>query len=119
MINFNSTTPIYLQFVKLIKYNIISGKLEPGSKMESVRGYAEIYKINPNTVQKGFVELEEEGIVESNRTMGRNVTTNLELIKKLREEALNEVIDEAILNLTNLAFSKQEILSSFEGKLKE
>ena len=52
--NFSNETPIYLQIVEIIIYDIISGILKPGDKLLSVRDYSALFKANPNTIQKAL-----------------------------------------------------------------
>jgi GntR family transcriptional regulator len=55
---FNDNTPIYLQIVEKIKADIVAGKLKGGDKLPSVREIAESFNVNPNTVQRVYMELE-------------------------------------------------------------
>ena len=58
MIKFNENTPIYLQIVERLKADIVAGKLKGGDKLPSVREIAESFRVNPNTVQRVYMELE-------------------------------------------------------------
>ena len=53
---FDDNTPIYIQLVEQLKIHIISGRLNAGDKLPSVRELALQIKVNPNTVQKAMVE---------------------------------------------------------------
>ena len=77
---FQSNTPIYLQLIDMIKLQIISGQLQPGEKLPSVRDLAMQYGVNPNTMQKALSELEWEKLVYTVRTTGRYVTEDADLI---------------------------------------
>ena len=61
----NTTEPVYLQIVSFVKRQIFTGEAEKGESLPSRREVAAILKINPNTVQKAFRLMEEEGIVET------------------------------------------------------
>lgn len=63
MFQLDSKSPksIYEQVVDNIKALIITGAMEEGSKLPSVRELSHLLTINPNTVQKAFRELEREG----------------------------------------------------------
>ena len=67
----------------MIKVDIISGQLKSGERLPSVRDLALQNKVNPNTMQKALVELEDEGLVYTERTNGKFVTENKELIEKI------------------------------------
>ena len=70
MYKFVSGIPIYLQIVKEIKSEMISGRLKGGDKLPSVREIAAQYQVNPNTVQRVFLELDKQGLTYSERGIG-------------------------------------------------
>ena len=74
---FNNEQPIYIQLVEQLKIKIISGKLPSGERLPSVRELALMTKVNPNTMQKALAELEETGLIYTERTNGKFVTTDL------------------------------------------
>ncbi|MCI5679729.1 MAG: GntR family transcriptional regulator [Bacteroidales bacterium] len=59
----NPSEPVYLQIVSFVKRQIFIGIVEQGESLPSRREMAALLKINPNTVQKAFRLLEEEGLV--------------------------------------------------------
>ena len=59
----NTAEPVYVQIVSFVKRQIFTGAAEKGESLPSRRELAAILKINPNTVQKAFRLMEEEGIV--------------------------------------------------------
>ncbi|PKM65003.1 MAG: GntR family transcriptional regulator, partial [Firmicutes bacterium HGW-Firmicutes-19] len=85
---FESTKPIYLQIMDLIKKEIATGKLPPGSQMASFRELAMQYQVNPNTVQRALSELEREGLVKSDRTIGRFINDQGEMVKTLKNQMI-------------------------------
>lgn len=78
--------PIYAQLVERIQKEIVSGKYQPGEKLPSVRDLAAVAAVNPNTMQKAFAELERSGLIVTQRTSGRTVTEDTELIGNTREQ---------------------------------
>ena len=80
--------PIYIQLVEQLKIYIISGEIKPGERLSSVRDLALQTKVNPNTMQKALVELEELSLVYTERTNGKYVTTDTSLIDKYKERLL-------------------------------
>ena len=83
---FNNSVPIYLQIVSEIKKQIVSGKLIPGERITSVRELALTYKVNPNTMQKALIELEENGLIKTERTNGKFVTEDENIINKIKND---------------------------------
>lgn len=79
---FDNDRPIYIQLVEQIKIYIISGKIELGSRLLSVRDLALQLQVNPNTVQKALTELEESKLIYTERTNGKFVTNDKKLVEK-------------------------------------
>lgn len=77
---FDNKTPIYMQLVEKIRVEIVSGKLKKGERLLSVRELALEFKVNPNTMQKALMDLEEEGLIYTQRTNGKFVTENEDTI---------------------------------------
>ena len=114
-----SDRPIYTQLLDYIKIGIISGKYLPGDKLPSVRDLAEEAAVNPNTMQKALVELERLGMVFTQRTNGRYITEDVDMIKNLKESIAREHIAEFFEAMKKLGFSKAEILQILEKEGKE
>jgi GntR family transcriptional regulator len=102
--------PIYLQIMAYVKKQIITGRLGPGSKIESVRDMAAELQINPNTIQRALQELERETIVETRRGMGRYVTSEESIIMALKKEMAGELLDRFVLGMKELGFEDRDIL---------
>ncbi len=118
--DFNSSVPIYLQLMNDIKLQIVSGQLQPGEKLASVRDLAMHYEVNPNTMQKALSELERENLVFSQRTSGRFVTIETDRIQSLRQKMANEHLDALVKALSSMGYSNNEIIelikTFLEGK---
>lgn len=65
----------------------------PGGRLPSVRELAAEAAVNPNTMQKAFAELERSGLIITQRTNGRIVTEDAELIGEIRGHGLHTVTD--------------------------
>lgn len=117
--NLDSDRPIYAQLVEYIQMQIVSGQYPPGVKLPSVRELAAVAAVNPNTMQKAFAELERSGLIITQRTQGRNVTEDKQLISNIRQNLAKEHTEEFYEKMMQLGFSKQEALDflkqSFEG----
>ena len=115
-IEFDNNIPIYLQIVEQIKIDIVSGNLELGSRMLSVRELALKLKVNPNTIQRALGELEDMGLIFTERTNGKYVTSDRELIDKYKIEYADKLSKEYYTNMKKIGFSDKEI--SIVGALK-
>lgn len=107
---FEIDRPIYIQLVEQLKLYIITGILSPGSRIPSVRDFALQAKVNPNTMQKALVELEEEGLIYTERTNGKFVTENTDLIKELQIKLALKKSKEFIENMEKLGISKEKAI---------
>lgn len=108
--NFDNERPIYLQLVELLKKDIISGKYSPNEKIPSVREFAIKLQINPNTIQKSLQELENQGLIYTERTTGKFVTNDIIKIKKLKENDATDRIDSFLNDMKELGITNQEII---------
>ena len=107
---FDNNSPIYMQIVEKIKFLIISGRLNLGSKLPSVREFAAEAKVNPNTIQKALSELEEMGLIFTERTNGKYVTLDGELIMDYKKVFADELSEKYVKSMQELGFSKLEIM---------
>ena len=106
--------PIYAQLVGRIQREIVSGKYQPGEKLPSVGDLAAVAAVNPNTMQKAFAELERGGLIVTQRTSGRTVTLDTELIESTREKLAAGHVQNFVSNMQELGYRKEEIQSFLE-----
>ena len=106
---FNNSVPIYLQIVSEIKKQIVSGKLIAGERIPSVRELALTYKVNPNTMQKALIELEENGLIKTERTNGKFVTEDENIINKIKNDYADNLTQNYLSEMISLGITKQEI----------
>lgn len=118
-IELNSKEPIYLQIIAHVKKKIVSGELKGGERILSVREYASEIKVNPNTIQKVYFELENQGLIYTQRGIGKFITEDEEKIIGLRQELFNETIDKFIKDSKELGFTKESILAIISERYKE
>jgi len=112
---FDNNIPIYIQLVEQLKIYIISGKIKLGERLPSVRELALQTKVNPNTMQKALVELEELKLVYTERTNGRFVTDDKKLIDKYKEKYANELTKKYILNMKSIGYDKEQVIEYLGG----
>lgn len=113
--NFRNDQPIYSQLIQRLTEAIVSGVYAPGEKLPSVRELALEAGVNPNTVQRSLTELEREGLVFSQRTAGRFVTENENMIVNAKLRIADEHVSEFLRSMKTLGCGRQEIISLIEG----
>lgn len=112
---FDNNVPIYIQLVEQLKIHIISGKSKSGERLPSVRDLALQMKVNPNTMQKALVELEELKLIYTERTNGKYVTNDQKLIDKLKREYAVEIAAKYFDSMKKIGFSKEESIKYLES----
>lgn len=115
----DSDRPIFAQIVERIELDIVSGVYQPGDKLPSVRDLASEAAVNPNTMQKAFAELERSGLVYSQRTAGRFITEDRNMIEEIKNNLAQEKMVELIHHMQKLGFKNEEILNLMTKTMKE
>ena len=111
---FRGDLPIYSQLVEQIKLGIVSGSFLPGERLASVRDMAAEAGVNPNTMQRALQELEREGMVYSQRTSGRFVTENMNVIEHAKQKLAEEQIRSFLEAMGKLGYRREEIIRLLE-----
>ena len=107
---FDNERPIYIQLVEIIRAQIVSGKFQKGQKIPSVRELALTMKVNPNTMQKALVELENEKLIYTERTNGKYVTEDESLIEKVKKELAKEKVNNYLNSMNDIGISYDEAI---------
>ena len=105
---FDNQTPIYIQIIEIIKMEIISGKYQAGQKLPSVRDFAIQFEANPNTVQKALFELENLGLIVTERTSGKFVTTDEKVLDDMRLSKVNKILDDFFESMAKIGINKED-----------
>ena len=117
---FNSNRPIYQQIVDEIELRILNGTYEMGMRLPSVRDLAVLAAVNPNTMQRALAELEEMGLVSTQRNTGRTVTTDETAVSRARDNKANLLVETFLMQMKALGISRQEVISRLaKGEDKE
>lgn len=115
----DSDRPIYAQIVERLKLEIVSGLYAPGARLPSVRELAAAAGVNPNTMQKAFSELERTGLIITQRTSGRIVTEDKQMIFNARMELAEEQIVLFLTKMQSLGFHREDIIQLLSEKKEE
>lgn len=114
----DSRAPVYIQVIEYFKVQIASGELEKGAEIPSRRELANTLKINPNTVQRAYKEMEEAGLIFTEGNMPSKVTKDDEVIKSIRNSLLQNSITDFITSVQNLNVPLEEIIPLIEEKYR-
>jgi DNA-binding transcriptional regulator YhcF (GntR family) len=117
---FNSNRPIYIQIVDEIELRILNGTYEMGMRLPSVRDLAVLAAVNPNTMQRALAELEEMGLVSTQRNTGRTVTTDESAVSRARNSKADLLAETFMMQMQALGLSRKEVLERLaKGEHKE
>lgn len=108
--NFKSNETFASQIVKRIKTGIFGGRYAAGSKLKAIRELAAECEVNPSVVVKAYAELEADGLIFTDGTLGKFVTCETETIKRKREEFLLDRFEEFKGELRECGVSEEEFL---------
>jgi len=109
-LNESSPVPLHIQLKQAIIMNILSGKLEDGEKVPSIRNLAKLLKVNPNTVAKVYYNLEAEGILDGKAGSGFTINRNKTKMDKFRMMIVEEEVRSLLQNAFILGFDKDELM---------
>lgn len=107
-LNYRDGRPIYEQVKEGLRQMVISGAIRPGDKLPSVRSMASQLAINPNTIQKAYEALENEGYVYSIPGKGSFAADRSEVESKRRVELLDQ-LSKTVAELRYLGVTEEEI----------
>ena len=116
---FSNDAPIYAQLIEQIKVGIVVGAFPPGERLPSVRDLATEAGVNPNTMQRALAELERDGLVYSQRTAGRFVTEDKEMIEKAKRGLAERHIKTFLAAMLRLGYQMDEIAALLRQETSE
>lgn len=100
--SFDKTMPVFRQIADTVRRRIVCGTYAKSSQLPSVRELAVEASVNPNTVQRAFLSLEGDGLIETRGTQGRFVTDSDEKIQKAREDLAAAIVDAYFADMKEL-----------------
>lgn len=116
---FNTRAPVYLQVVDYFKKKMALGELKAGDEMPSRRELANDLKINPNTVQKAFKEMEDQQLITTERNRPSRVTTDDVILKHIRSEIVDDAVAVFVEAIQELDVSVDELVEKIKQQYKE
>lgn len=121
ILDYKDRRPLYEQIVDKFSDMILKGVLKPDEKLPSVRNLAMELSINPNTIQRAYMELEHRGFLYSVKGRGNFVSDNAHLkeerkqeiktilMDQLKEAQIHEIRRDEILQLVNQIYGNEAI----------
>lgn len=106
--------PIYLQITGYIKRGIVAGSISNGDEMPSRRMLSALLGVNPNTVQKSYAVLEEEGLIQSRSGAKSCVCVEPDTVVRLRQELLSGNLKTVIDAMKQMGMTLEEARTAME-----
>lgn len=116
---FQDGLPIWQQLYETLRREISTGGYAPGSKMPAVRELAAQAGVNPNTMQRALSQLESDNLVITNRTAGRTVTENREILENVRRELAQRQVQTYLQQMALLGYTAGEAAQLLIQKKEE
>jgi len=110
----NSREPVYIQVIRYFKERIASGVLESGTEIPSRRELANTLKINPNTVQRAYKEMEELGLIYTEGNLPSKVTTNEKIIQEVKDALLQDAVISFVSTIETLQIPLKDVIPMLE-----
>ncbi|WP_249871431.1 GntR family transcriptional regulator [Oceanobacillus saliphilus] len=118
-LSLNKREPVYVQVVRHFKEQIATGKFEPGQEIPSRRELANQFKINPNTAQRAYKEMEEEGLIFTEGNNPSRITRDEKMIGTVRNELIVTAVDQFITSIRPINVPVDELVGLIKEKYKD
>ena len=111
----NDRSPIYLQIVRFVQRGIISGAIQNQEELPSRRVLSSLLSVNPNTVQRAYKIMEDEGLIESRTGAKSCISITEDRLVRIRKQLVTEEIRSAITIFKQMGLSRQETLDQINA----
>lgn len=103
--------PLYRQILRYLKQGVAAGRIVSGDELPSRRVLSALLAVNPNTVQKAYRLLEEEGLLQSHTGAKSYMVLDEEKILRIRRELLEEDVVQIARSLARMGLTKEDALA--------
>ncbi|MBR6575469.1 MAG: GntR family transcriptional regulator [Clostridia bacterium] len=103
--------PIYLQILLHIKRGIIAGTVKDGDELPSRRVLSALLGVNPNTVQKAYRLLEEEGLMQSHAGAKSYMSLAPDRVERIRAELLENDARAIVAAMRQMGLNREEAIA--------
>lgn len=106
--NITGGRPVYVQLVEQLELALLNGTFPPGTRVPPVRELAAEAGVNPNTMQRALQELESRGLLQAQRTAGRTVTADGQVLQTLRRGRAAALASEFLRQMKALGLGRAQ-----------
>ena len=115
---FDDRTPIYRQIIDQFSRAFVRGDVLPGDRIPSIRELSVLLKVNTNTVQRVYQEMERDGLISSKRGTGYFFTEDKSMTEKTRRTLTRESLSRFVEEMRSLGCPDREILSQLTSYME-
>lgn len=106
----NNKDPVYIQICSFVKRKILLRHVETGTELPSRREVAAVLNINPNTAQKAFKLMEDEGFIVTNTNIGSMIYVNDQIYSKIEAELTEALVHDFVQNAKEVNLSYKKVI---------
>ena len=115
---FDDRLPIYRQIILRFSQAFFRGDIRPGDRIPSIREISALLKVNANTMQRVYQEMERDRLINSKRGAGYFFTEELNMVDKIRSDLARESLGRFVEEMRALGCKDSEILEKLELFMK-
>lgn len=115
-VDFNNNEPIYIQIIKHFKQKIILGELNYGDEIPSRRELAGLLKVNVNTIQRAYKEMEDLGMIETIRNFNSKIIADENKVNEYKIEIVDEAMEQFIKTMKDIKINSNEVIELIKKK---
>jgi DNA-binding transcriptional regulator YhcF (GntR family) len=116
---FDDRSPIYRQIILQFSQAFVRGDIAPGERIPSIREISALLKVNTNTIQRVYQEMERDSLISSKRGTGYFFTEERKMIEKIRSELVLSSQHRFVEEMRALGCADKEILDELDLFIKE
>ena len=116
--DFDDRTPIYRQIVLRFSRAFVRGEIPPGERVPSIREMSALLRVNTNTVQRAYQELEREAMIGSRRGTGYFFTEDETMLDNTRHALALESLQRFVEEMRALGCKDEDILGELTAYMK-
>ena len=117
--DFNDHRPIYRQIIDRFSRSLVRGEIAPGDRIPSIRELAVDLKVNANTIQRAYQEMERDALIFSQRGTGYFVTNDSKAAERVRESLLADAVETFLSDMRAMGLSDNEIKEALNRRMRE
>ena len=118
-VKFNNRDPVYVQVIRHFKEQIAKGLYAPGQEIPSRRELANQLKINPNTVQRAYKEMEEQQLIYTEGNLPSCITKDEDVLKGVRHELISEAVHVFVNSIKSINAPLPEVIELVQKQYEE